>query len=285
MDVQSYFDLKFSEEDRFLPADVARAGFVRDLIPEEVHTVLDAGCGTGAVARVVGERYSVFGLDLSGVGARRLKAAGVPCVQGSIAAIPFPARSFDMVMANEVLEHLDVHLFRAAIQELRRVADRYLLITVPNKDRLRMLRQECPACRTKSVPWGHLRSFDLSDLERLFVGFELCSSGVFGPLVPDHRRLLTRFVSLPRRWYNPLRPGERCPICGYLEKPKDLPASGTGMSLRRAKTTWWRLVDFMIRKLSRKKQRWLFALYRRVPSPGAREQSNSEAEKKGASGR
>ncbi len=78
--------------------------------------VLDAGCGTGAYTHAIVERVGrVAAIDMSRgmVEMARAKlrdqavAARVGFLQGSIAALPFAAESFDAVMINQVLHHLD----------------------------------------------------------------------------------------------------------------------------------------------------------------------------------
>ncbi len=78
--------------------------------------VLDAGCGTGAYTRAIVDRVGrVAAMDMSRgmveVARAKLRdqaaAARVGFHQGSIAALPFAAESFDAVMINQVLHHLD----------------------------------------------------------------------------------------------------------------------------------------------------------------------------------
>ena len=49
----------------------------------------------------------------------------------SVTNLPFANKSIDVVTCTEVLGHLDKKSFLAALQELRRVANRLLLVTVP----------------------------------------------------------------------------------------------------------------------------------------------------------
>jgi ubiquinone/menaquinone biosynthesis C-methylase UbiE len=86
--------------------------------------ILDVGCGTGEQLM----RYSRLGLDCAGVEpapkmrslAQRLNP-GMPIVDSSVTKIPFPDRSFDFVMAIEVLRYLDTTDVNQAYQELLRV--------------------------------------------------------------------------------------------------------------------------------------------------------------------
>lgn len=55
-----------------------------------------------------------------------------PDVVGSVLALPFPASSFDIVCAFEVLEHLPFEQFDKAVSELVRVARTHIVISIPH---------------------------------------------------------------------------------------------------------------------------------------------------------
>jgi SAM-dependent methyltransferase len=96
-----------------------------DLAPDSA--VLELGCGTGRLCGLLADRYiAVVGLDVSPA---MLEAAKVlhperptlRYVQGDGVRLPFPRRSFDLVMAFAVLQHLDPTLVQAALCSVRRV--------------------------------------------------------------------------------------------------------------------------------------------------------------------
>jgi len=98
--------------------------------------ILDIGCGEGYVIKHLRERNGdilIEGIDNSTEvldKARELNP-GVNFIHGSIYSIPKVDNSFDLVLASEVLEHLDEP--EQAIEELKRVSRKYVIITVPNE--------------------------------------------------------------------------------------------------------------------------------------------------------
>ena len=104
---------------------------IADLMPGDVRSVLDVGCGDGGVSRPLAARVELFGVDRSRSALRRF--AGRAAV-GDATELPFADRAFDLVMANDVLEHLDPDALRQTLAELRRVSRRYVLLTVPLRE-------------------------------------------------------------------------------------------------------------------------------------------------------
>jgi 2-polyprenyl-3-methyl-5-hydroxy-6-metoxy-1,4-benzoquinol methylase len=102
-------------------------------VPEGAR-VLDVGCGAGLLLRELRarRRAAVTGLDFSRWACERLRAEGFDAVESALPHIPFPDGAFDVVVATEVLEHLD-HPERTLAQ-MARVAKPggTLMVSVPN---------------------------------------------------------------------------------------------------------------------------------------------------------
>jgi SAM-dependent methyltransferase len=106
-------------------------------VPSGSRRFLDAGCGTGlmmAWLRRCGRAAEMFGLDYDPHAVRYTSERGEKCVaQGSIAAMPFPAESFDMVTSFDVLDSFRVADAVVPFGELARVVrpGGILLVRVP----------------------------------------------------------------------------------------------------------------------------------------------------------
>jgi SAM-dependent methyltransferase len=84
--------------------------------------ILDCGCGTGANLALLNRYGRAYGVDLSAVGLRIGRQEGrVLTARASVAAVPFPSASFDIVTSFDVLYSLDDRVEKAAISEMFRV--------------------------------------------------------------------------------------------------------------------------------------------------------------------
>jgi len=115
---------------------VARYAFARRYA--EGRRVLDMGCGTGyGSAELAQTAAEVVGVDIAPEAIEYARAnyplPGLRFVQGSCTAVPFPKNSFNLVVAFEVIEHLQN--FREFLNECARVItpQGVLLVSSPNK--------------------------------------------------------------------------------------------------------------------------------------------------------
>lgn len=82
--------------------------------------ILDIGCGTGALAKEIGNLGDYYGIDVSEKAVDFCKKRGIKNVeQGDAIHIPYGADHFDMVLALDVIEHIDDD--SGALDEVRRV--------------------------------------------------------------------------------------------------------------------------------------------------------------------
>lgn len=187
---------------RLIPPDAFNTwGLIQDLLPTAPRR-LEIGPGLRPRLPLAGSDF----LDASAVAARALARAGGQAVRGTAAALPYADRSFGLIVALDVIEHVADDA--AAFAELARVAapGAALLLSVPLD----------PGRWTGfDATVGHVRRYRIEALGGLLAahGWHVEASGVFGlrPRFPGLAALGMWFLGhrpgLAMRWYNRLLPG------------------------------------------------------------------------------
>jgi SAM-dependent methyltransferase len=140
--------------------------------------ILDVGCGTGATTAALSGFGSVSGIDMGPAALRHARARGLAVARGSAEKLPVRGAALDVVVALDVIEHLDDD--RLALREMLRVLrpGGIVLATVPAYAFLWSSHDEA---------LGHRRRYVRSQLrERVQgAGFEivLCSY-IMGSILP-----------------------------------------------------------------------------------------------------
>jgi ubiquinone/menaquinone biosynthesis C-methylase UbiE len=95
--------------------------FIKKYFPlRENITILDLGCGMGALTKELMVYGDVYGLDFSSESIKFCKERGLNNVfQGDATNIPFDDQKFDIVLSLDVLEHIQDH--DKAVKEVKRV--------------------------------------------------------------------------------------------------------------------------------------------------------------------
>jgi len=84
--------------------------------------ILDCGCGTGANLAFLNRFGRAYGFDISPIGVRIGRQSGRTLIaRASVAAVPFPSATFDIVTSFDVLYSLDDGTERSAIAEMYRL--------------------------------------------------------------------------------------------------------------------------------------------------------------------
>src|SRR5688572_1928727 len=119
------------------PGNRERIKITSELIPSDVKSILDVGCGNGIFLNYLfdtrGDSINLTGVDRSRTA---LQFVRTKKVEGDILNLEFKNESFDCVSALEVIEHLPVNDFGKALSELARVSKRYIIISVPYAENL-----------------------------------------------------------------------------------------------------------------------------------------------------
>jgi SAM-dependent methyltransferase len=135
------------------PSVLGGSGEVDDLLRRYLGPpplrLIDVGCGLGYYGRgLLADGYDWMGAEVDAADCAELARAGLPHRQVDGRTLPFPDGAFDAACCIEVLEHIDEpHGF---LREVRRVAPRRLLVSVPNCELLGYLHDHLAA------PWHML---------------------------------------------------------------------------------------------------------------------------------
>src|SRR5438128_10019412 len=115
------------------PQFSCRLAAIRELLPSASGNWLDAGCGTGTIARWLSSTYNcdVEGIDAPVALVLEAKRLGTKAQVGSVEQLPYLTSSLDGILCSSVLEYLEDP--RKALREFYRVLkpDGVLLVSVP----------------------------------------------------------------------------------------------------------------------------------------------------------
>ncbi len=218
------------------------------LVPPHVHTVLDLGCGDGTVSNeLITKGMSIVGVDISTDALRYFDGEGIAA---SVDQLPFCNHSFDLVICAQVLEHLRVGIYERAVEEIERVAGKFIIITTPNEEYLPKHFVQCKRCGTVQHADFHVRAFDREAHHTLLQGFALVKTVEIS--LWRQCRLMTLFRQRVFG-YPGFRPGLTCPSCGSksVERPRQ-------RSLRKIRAGADRLLN---RIACCSAPRWIASLY------------------------
>lgn len=143
--------------------DYLRWSYVFDLLPKKT-SILDVGVGAGqfvhALATSDHKFTSIRGLDVAKHTKFFTDSKGIDMMYASVGDIPLDDNSVDIVTCMEVLEHLDDELMLQGIEELRRVANKRMIVTVPY-------------CEKEPLPKFHKQRYNLTRIKELFPTAEI----------------------------------------------------------------------------------------------------------------
>ena len=217
-------------------------------IPRDAKTGLEIGFNDLRMSKLLAKRLDLVSIDLPYAHCRD---DSLHLLFADIVALPFRNRSFDIVICAEVLEHLASEVLMRGVDELQRVSDKYLLVSVPYKQRVWNERFKCNHCGYVGNVMSHLHYFDQAKLEALLDRFVYSDSRLVGNqcgYAPDI--LYTIASNVGNSWYR--RPW-RCPSCHVI--PEEIQPNLAGEILRRI---IWRL-----ERLSGERACWLVELLKR----------------------
>jgi SAM-dependent methyltransferase len=211
------YDGFWSDHDTLYKNNIEKINISFEFIRDDVKTMLDAACGSGIFTNMLVEKYpeiKVTAFDRSEAALKYVKATKLVA---DINQIPFADKQFDCVVAHDVIEHLPVGIYEQALAELARVAKKYIIIGVPNDEKVQEHFSECPSCKSRFNYDLHMRSFSKDKMKSLFSshGFacreiRTCDKNTFYAGQQWYSR---NFASeFKYKFRSPI-----CPVCGYSE--------------------------------------------------------------------
>jgi SAM-dependent methyltransferase len=148
---------------------------VAALVPRECRRVLEVGCASGQLGRLLRQRgHQVTGIELVPEMAERARRwlDRVVTADVELDGFPFPPAAFDALIFADVLEHLvdPWRVLRKAVAVL--VDDGVVVASIPNVQNIGVLRRLISGrwdYRERGIlDWGHLRFFTLRSIRALF---------------------------------------------------------------------------------------------------------------------
>lgn len=108
----------------------------------KIESVIDLGCGEGHLLNFLSphlqNKYcAAIDFDENEVKDAKNNLLNCDVTKASIYNVPYPDRSFDLVICTEVLEHLDSP--DVAISEIKRLSKKYVILSVPREPLWRSL--------------------------------------------------------------------------------------------------------------------------------------------------
>ena len=201
-------------------ANQERIRFTSELIPQDVKSIADIGCGNGVFVNYLKEKRTALEILAIDRSLAALKYVKTEKKQGDIAEIPLGNRSVDCSTCLEVIEHLPVTVYEKALNELARISDKYVIISVPYRERLEANYNQCPSCSTIFNYDLHLRNFDDEKMKSLMNdrGYSHVLSHHLGPMVNFKGHYTFRKIFYREQfhqWKSPI-----CPVCGFKEEKR-----------------------------------------------------------------
>jgi SAM-dependent methyltransferase len=248
-------------------ANQERIRFTADMIPSDTKSLLDAGCGNGIFVNFLKDQkpgLRILAVDRS---ATALKYVQTEKMEGDVSHLPVSDRLYDCVTCLEVIEHLPVMTYERTLEELARVSNEYIIISVPYREKLEKNHNQCPSCETIFNYDLHLRNFDDEKINHLLdkKGFSCLERHYLGMSLQYKWHYTFRKIFYKeqfRQWKSPI-----CPLCGYQEvrKPSS-PAPNAVMPVTVLPKR--KLISYLsgLIKLfwpKGKKYYWIIALYKR----------------------
>ena len=191
------------------------------VIPEDVNTILDIGCGDGTISVGLNENFNVIASDRS---VNALKQFNIRRVCNSADSVSIKSNSVDLVFSSEMIEHLPDEIFYKAIDEFMKVSKKYIFLTFPNNENIEKLKTQCPECNYIFNKSYHLRTLNAEIIKDLFPEYNIVTKFEIGKAIRQYSKTLSKFKHklspskswIPKYWMKEDEAIRKtmCPSCG-----------------------------------------------------------------------
>jgi SAM-dependent methyltransferase len=155
---------------------INRAKISVDLIPNDVVSILDIGCGDGMITNMINKPL-VIGIDFVRFPLTKVKK---DAIQGLIDFLPIKSKKIDLIIVTEVFEHLNKKIFSKAIDEIKLLDPKYLLISTPYEQFLDAGYCKCANCGNIFHVAHHYNSFEKDWYHEIFPEYKVESIKLIG---------------------------------------------------------------------------------------------------------
>jgi SAM-dependent methyltransferase len=211
-DYQKLYDFEWDFTDTQKNVMEEKVRYLLALLPKDIHSILDVGCGNGFITNKFAEKYDVTGVDINPKNLFKLKTKTILAYSHEI---NLPDASFDLVFSSEMLEHLpDKDVLNKTAVNFQRITSKYILITVPNDENLLSGYVKCGNCGATFNSSFHNFSFNKNKLLALFPEMQLLHFDEIGTKTRTFKH--TWLIYIRNNWANKWAiPTERvrCPEC------------------------------------------------------------------------
>lgn len=188
---------------------------ITSLIPDDVTSILDVGCGDGLITNNLPDKYNVHALDISLEALKHVRTENKHV--GSVLNMPFDDNFFDVVMINDVLEHISDEYVGQAYQELTRVASKLLIVTVPLNEPFQLNFTQCKGCQLRYHINNHKRRYSEFSMAKELAPYgevvEIRLSGGVGVHSMNELESVIADAKINQHWE-----GAMCPACSSTEQ-------------------------------------------------------------------
>lgn len=175
------------------------------LVPPGARTILEAGCGSGVFGRALKQRSPahVVGVELSAGHADRARSVLDEVIVGDIETLMpgFEDRRFDLIIFNDVLEHLLDPWATLATAKKKLADGGAVFAAIPNVRHWSVVRELLIRADWKYTDWGildrsHLRFFTGVSAVRMFRQCGFSKLAVHRPLQSRSKSALLNRITL-----------------------------------------------------------------------------------------